>query len=241
MSLFTWFLIIIGVVAVLSFVIGVSQANAAAAKLKAIKDEHPDAQVHVHTDGTTVAIDNTQQVVLLGNELPLTKVSFSQLASVELAVDGNTLSKTNRGSQAVGAAVGAVALGGVGLLLGGLTGSSTTSQTVRRISLKVIVDDPVRPFHDITFHTAIDAKKGDKVTASYVKLAHQQAEQFHALMVNALRQGEQSRSASMKAPKQVAPVSLSAQIKELWDLKEMGAITAEEFEAQKRALMPGAA
>lgn len=64
-----------------------------------------------------------------------------------------TITKTNRGSQVVGAAVGTALLGGAGLILGGLTGSKSskakTTTKVKKIELKLTLNDLHTPV--ITF------------------------------------------------------------------------------------------
>lgn len=67
--------------------------------------------------GGSLSIDpssNRFAVTLAG--MPPKVYGFSELASVEVETNGRTLTRTNRGSQVAGAAVGAVLLGPFGLL-----------------------------------------------------------------------------------------------------------------------------
>jgi hypothetical protein len=89
------------------------------------------------------------------------KVSFSSLVSVEVVEDGTTINKTNRGNQLVGMAVGGTLLGGAGALIGGLSGSATSRQMIRKVSLHVITDSPSVPFIELRiFHDQAVQKGG---------------------------------------------------------------------------------
>ena len=161
---------------------------------------------------------------------------FSAIIEVELQRDGTTVTQTNRGSQAVGAAVGALAFGGLGAIVGGLSASSTTRNRVRTISLIVKVADRSRPLHQITFLNWTADKKGLKTDSSIVKHASQQIEKFAAHVTNAMREGQ----ALPHANAVVAPspqVAFTAQIRDLWSLKESGAITQSEFDVEKARLL----
>jgi hypothetical protein len=68
------------------------------------------------------------------------------------------MQKTNRGGQAVGAAVGAALLGPAGLLLGGLTGSKQNIEQVDKLSLKIYTNDLINPVHEIVFHNLSGSK-----------------------------------------------------------------------------------
>ncbi|MBP2444005.1 hypothetical protein [Rhizobium leguminosarum] len=100
-----------------------------------------------------VAIDgNNRKFAILNGEQAPKVLDFSQLTAVEVYRDGQSISKTNRGSQVAGAAVGALLLGPAGLLLGGLTGSKKAVDTIKKLSLLVYVSDFVTPVYEIVFH-----------------------------------------------------------------------------------------
>lgn len=207
-----------------------------------LAERFPEGKVYAHWDGSYIAINPVAKIIAIGRKSrslefgnPYEAIyDYSQIAKVELNQDGATLASTNRGSQVLGAAVGAAAFGGVGAIIGGLSGSSTSRQTIRRISLKLITDDTEHPAHDITFFTADNQKKGVDPTGIVGAEAVEglrKAEEFHALVVGAIRLSDSAKS---QAP---PPPSVAAQIKDLWDLKEAGAITSEEFEQQKQGVL----
>jgi hypothetical protein len=106
-----------------------------------------------------VAIDiEREKIVTILNPLKIrsleTKpsvISFTDLLSVEVFRDDASVTKTNRGSQLAGAAVGGVLLGPAGLLLGGLSGSKRNEAKVKTLSLKLYTNDIVRPVQEIFF------------------------------------------------------------------------------------------
>lgn len=116
-------------------------------------DFNPDV-IHGSAFGKLgIAIDGTRRkfAILQGDNTP--KVfDFSQLTAVEVMRDGSSITKTNRGGQAAGAAVGALLLGPAGLLLGGLTGSKRSIETISKLSLMIYVSDFIQPAYEVVFH-----------------------------------------------------------------------------------------
>ncbi|MCQ1779424.1 hypothetical protein NOJ05_19635 [Neorhizobium galegae] len=120
-----------------------------------------------------VAIDSTKQKFAILGAGPEPKIfDFSQLVAVDLQRDGQTLAKTNRGSQAAGAAVGAVLLGPAGLLLGGLSGSKTSVETIRKLALTIYVSDFTQPAYEISFfqHLGSGGAKPSDLTMQMAEL-----------------------------------------------------------------------
>ena len=142
-----------------------------------------------------------------------------------------SITSTNRGSQLIGAAVGDLLLGPMGLLVGGVTGSKRTVQRVSQIAVKVIVDDRASPIHLIEFLRVPGA--GADPRNKEVKAAAQRAEHIHAVLFNAMR--NVSDQTATPVP-QLGP-STTDQIEQLWKLKESGALTQGEFDAQKAFLL----
>lgn len=100
---------------------------------------------------------------------------FEDLVGVEVLRNGSSVQKTNRGGQAIGAAAGAVLLGPVGLLLGGLTGSKRSIEKVDRLSLKIFTNNLVQPVHEIVFFAA----PGSDPNSFLVKQASQNLDAWH--------------------------------------------------------------
>jgi hypothetical protein len=163
--------------------------------------------------------------------------SFDDLAGVEIVRDGTTLSSTNRGSQALGAAVGAVALGGVGAIIGGLTASSTQSGRVRRIILVLKTRDQSNPIHQVTFFNWDADNKGWNGGSVIVRQAMQAAETFAAHIANAIHASEKYNAAYSIAPQVADTRSLTSEIEELAKMKDKGLLIDEEFTLAKQRLL----
>jgi len=205
------------------------------AKLQKAEDDafvaaHKEWDIYVSPHSRTVlGLNRSTEQLVLGPVRSTKQYPLSDVAQVEVLRDGASITSTNRGSQAAGAAIGALAFGGIGLLLGGLSGSKRTNSTVHSIALKIIVDDPKSPVHTVEFFKS-DEKKGTDATSEFVKAAAQRIDHFHALLINALRKRSDSGSSSVST-------SVSDEVARLWELKQAGALTEEEFNQQKQRLL----
>jgi ribosomal protein L7/L12 len=133
-------------------------------QLLSIPDFSPSVSFKAGTIGPGVAIDAKRSKFAITQPSMLPRVyDFSQLTAVDIVKDGISLQKTNRGSQAVGAAVGGLLLGPVGLLLGGLTGTKRSTEKLKRLSLKIYTNDLGRPMHEIIFFDHPSGIKPDSV------------------------------------------------------------------------------
>lgn len=108
-----------------------------------------------------VAVDPSRNMVAFSDmQRRLRTYNFKDIISVETIVDGESVQKTNRGSQLVGAAVGGLLLGGAGLLIGALSGSKSEKKKVSKISIKVVVSNIDKPGHSVVFYDdAINVKQ----------------------------------------------------------------------------------
>ena len=209
-----------------------SQARTAEQRREVLSQHYSMDEIYVSTvNGSSIGINFEAERVLLGQRGRETEYSFDQIAAVEVQENGATVSTTNRGSQLAGAAIGGLALGGVGALIGGLSGSRTSRQKVTSIVLKVSVDSTIEPVHKVTFLQVGGA--GVEPDSFAAKPAREAAERVHAHLVNAMRK-VQERSATARAlPATPSPDQLG----KLWELRQAGALTEGEYVAQKTALL----
>lgn len=97
-----------------------------------------------------LSIDDThKQICLIKNGECLLK-PFSSIIECQISIDGKTITKTSRGSQAIGMAVGAVVGGGLGVLIGGLTASTSEKKKVKNVSIKLLLNDLSLPSHEFS-------------------------------------------------------------------------------------------
>jgi len=122
-------------------------------KFSNLKDFTPTHEyISIYSD-SAIAIDSNSKQLCFHALGQLTKINFSELLSVEIAVNGDTLSKTNRGSQVLGGAVGGLLLGPAGLLVGALSGSKTSVERVSKISIKILISNIDNPSFEIIFYS----------------------------------------------------------------------------------------
>jgi hypothetical protein len=212
---------------------GMEQAALNKAATDAFRAEHAGWDIYIAPfEQAVIAINHDQRAIVLGTTKTHKRYAWASIATVDVIRDGTSITSTNRGSQLMGAAVGEVLLGPLGLLIGGVTGSKRTTQRVSQIALKVIVDDRYNPIYSIQFLKVPGS--GADPSNKLVKDAAHRAEHVHALLVNAIRNS--SLQASSPNP-QIAQRSVADRIDQLWKLKEAGALTDIEFEQQKAQVL----
>lgn len=101
-----------------------------------------------------IAIDISRKLITLlrrapGDEITHRTVGFTDIIGSEIHEDGETTSSANRGSQLSGALVGGALLGGVGAVIGGISGSRREKKTVRNLELRLTVNDINSPTHTV--------------------------------------------------------------------------------------------
>jgi hypothetical protein len=178
---------------------------------------------------------NDAQVVLLCPEASGV-FPYGDISSCEVIKDDVSVTQTNRGGQALGAVVGGMIAGPVGALAGSLTGSKRARNRISRLELKVVVDSKQNPVYRIPFFISND-KKGSDSRDTRLTTIIAQIDRFHAHVANAIRKADQIR---IQAPSAIALPGSSiptAQLKELFELKQIGAITDVDYEQAKARLL----
>ena len=116
---------------------------------------HPALNYENGATGSGIAIDvDNKKIVVIDSvygKIARTEIPFASLIAAEVVRDGDSITKTNRGSPVLGAVVGGVLLGPAGLLLGGLTGSKRTRERVERLTLRLTTNNLVEPVHEVVF------------------------------------------------------------------------------------------
>ncbi|MBB6124593.1 hypothetical protein [Sphingobium subterraneum] len=143
-------------------------------------------------DGSAVGMNFDTRQVLLGKIDAMRVLPFSKIMAVEVLSNGVSISKTNRGSQLAGAAVGGLVLGGLGALAGGLTGSRRSRERLGAISLKVAVNDREDPYSQISLFSA--GAKGLDAQSPHGQSTMALAERWRAHLINAMEEQDESGS-----------------------------------------------
>ncbi len=176
--------IVVGIIAEAIFREGVAVSNKEKAieeKLESLPDFSPTQKIMDNNCDTGLAIDEERKKVVLIKNGPtgvdLKPITYRDVLSSEIFVDGETVTKTARGSQLGGALIGALALGGVGAIIGGLSGKTRSSEKVKRVDLRVTVNDTKSPLHDINLMD-FEGKKDGMI----YEFAMEQARHWHGLI-----------------------------------------------------------
>lgn len=244
MDFWGWVLVI--VVAVLG--IAIAQAIAVSNKKKAMEEEleslpdfSPTQKIMGNNGDTGLAIDEERKKVVLIKNGPtgvaLKPITYRDVLSSEIFVDGETVTKTARGSQLGGALIGGLALGGVGAIIGGLSGKTRSSEKVKRVDLRITVNDTKSPLHDINFMD-IEGKKDGII----YKSAMDEARHWHGLIAVLIKMAdnEDARKEGDETPLQASgdiTSSLADELSKLSDLRDKGVLSDEEFTIQKQRLL----
>lgn len=150
---------------------------------------------------------------------------FSEIQEYELLENGGTVSSGGLGR----AVVGGVLFGGVGAVVGGVTGKKRGKSTVSSIQIKITTKDIESPVVTIDIY-----KGGDIKTNSFIyKNFDQQAQEI--LSVLSIIVKESSKRADNLGNSQTT--GLANELRELKKLVDEGILTNEEFEKKKQDLI----
>lgn len=96
-------------------------------------------------------LDEEKSILAIIQSNNLKMIPFKDIISSEIIKDDVSITKTSRGSQIGGALVGAAIAGGLGALIGGLSGTKASHNEVKKLQLQITVDDLTNPVYTITF------------------------------------------------------------------------------------------
>ncbi len=136
-----------------------------------IKDE-PYTKIFRNTGTKTAMLydDERKNIVLINDKLK-DKIHYKDILQVEITEDSESVTKTKRGSQVAGATIGGLAFGGVGAIIGGLSGQQEHKEKVRQIGLRFVVNDTHNPVREIILHNfgVLRDKNHEEYQSAYKK------------------------------------------------------------------------
>ena len=137
----------------------------------------------------TISFDDTRKKICFFNKAQKSFIyDYNKILQCELVVDGETYLKQSTGNTAGRAILGGLLLGGVGAIIGGVTGKSKQNETIRSIDLKIIIDDTINPIFKINFFTGVIQKR-----TSLYKKVYSEAERWHAIVSGLIRSGNSEK------------------------------------------------
>jgi hypothetical protein len=205
-------------------------------KALALMRQIPDfSATWFHCDiGNLIAIDGERSAMALVNvsapeRQRARRFSHRDILSVEIIEDGASVTRINRSSQLGGALIGGLAFGGIGALAGALSGEKRTTQKVKNMELRILVNDPESPSFAINFMRSETTTGG-----VFHSAARNRAKEWQGRVEILIRKADQEDMANEHS----APISsLSQDLERLAALQKSGALTEEEFAAAKRSLL----
>jgi len=191
----------------------------------------------IGSDGkSAIAIDQSQKNICLTDlqhDIVSNRIfSYRDLLSVEILQDGSSVTKTSRTSQAGGALVGGLIFGGVGAVVGALSGTKTTRGKVSRVDLQIVINDPQSPVFTVNFQNTEVAQN-----SSVHKAALSNAREWMGRINIWIRLAD--KEDQPKVFELVSAGGVADELRKLADLKEGGVITGDEFELQKQKILSG--
>lgn len=245
MDLWTWVFIIVGAAVAFGVLQAIGEGSLKKkldSALSEIDGFRPRYKLFSKDGSTGIGIDeDNKKFALLSQKRSLSIHPFSDLLAAELIQDGQSLTKTSRSSQAANAIIGGLLLGGVGAVVGALSSTQKTSSKVKRVDIRLTINDTANPIFDINFQND-EAKEGGIIHKAAMEIANEWLARFKVIMKQV--DLEDSKSAPQAPPPPVststgpAPTeNIADQLTKLADLKERGILTREEFDAQKAKLL----
>lgn len=190
-----------------------------------------------------IAIDTVNKKVVIMRGVTDTEpliISYRDVLSSEIIEDGETVTKTSRGSQIGGALIGGLALGGVGAIIGGLSGSTKSAEKISKLALLITINDIANPVHYVMF--IHEESLSHKKSGTVYKNAMGQAQEWHGKIQVLIRQADeedrrQEKDNLMKTVAITPPTSLADELTKIGTLRDSGVLTEKEFISQKEKLL----
>lgn len=252
MSTFLVIVIIFVLVVIVSALFATQSAKQSVEKFNTVKDKlsniegfSPTKTIYGANLNYIFAIDEDNQQIAIINENSNNIADFDEIIGVEILEDGNTILKKSTTRTVGGAIIGGVLAGGVGSIVGGLSGSSKEKKNVSNLSVKILLRDLARTSFLITCfdsRTMTTERKSSISTEGNMESWRYQQAKENAVEIkdlisiiinrvdNEIKGSKQEVSTSMSA-------SIADELKKLYDLKEKGILSDEEFTVQKQKLL----
>lgn len=179
-----------------------------------------DVFAETKTVNKNLKIDENNRLFTAGRDV----FDFASLLSFELLEDGETITKGGLGR----AAAGGILFGGVGAIVGGVTGGKKTKGVCTTMRIRLTLKNAYTDTAYIDLITS-DTKKD---SAAY-KTAQDAAQRC----LSALQIIADANSGDNAQPVSSQPATAADEILKFKQLLDVGAITQEEFDAKKKQLL----
>lgn len=173
--------------------------------------------------GTYLQIDENHKSFKIGHDI----FEYSNLLSFELLEDGQSITKGGLGR----AVAGGLLFGGVGAIVGGVTGGKKSKGICNSMKLRVTLKDAHTDTAYITF-IATETK-----TKSFIYQTAQSSAQSCISALEIISDQNKSENIAPSVNVESAATSSADEIMKFKQLLDAGVITREEFDAKKAQLL----
>ncbi len=159
-------------------------------KIKKIHSFNATQQITNYNASQGISVDERRQKISLienGNNIKIYK--FKEILEVELLENKKSLLKTSSGSMIGRALVGGVALGGIGALAGGITGTKVQEEKITEVSLKIILNSIS---NSIFIYTLLKEDAGIDKNSQKYKQAISEARKWYGIIKVIIKQSEEN-------------------------------------------------
>lgn len=185
-------------------------------KKKIIENFKPTKEI-----GNYIRFDDVTRTFIIGSKKKGSLYRYEDIVDYELLEDGETVTKGGLGR----AVAGGILFGGVGAIVGGVTGHRKTKEICDSMKIKITLKDSIRPVEYIDLISSRTKKNG-----IIYKTCYNTAQEILSCLEIICAQQQQDHI-------EAQPVSAADEIKKYKELLDAGAITKEEYEAKKKQLL----
>ena len=187
-------------------------------------------------------IDDTAKQICILRQKKKKIIGFDQVFDVEYIVNEETIASKSTMRTIGGAVVGGVLAGGVGAIVGGLSGKTKTENKISKIAVKVSIRDIDFPAMNITYFDCktLPDRKPVAPDSIYCEGAILQAQNFVNTISVIIEEGKRvdvSKPIDQQLTEKQENMSVADEIKKLANLRDEGILTQEEFEKKKASLL----
>lgn len=207
-----------------------------------------------------VVDENNKKIVFINaniNNIRVKTIFFNEIQGIDISEDGTSVFNKSTSSVVGRALVGGLLFGGVGAVVGGVTGKSKEKKTLNSYKVTIQLSDINNPTHEIEFVTdpiesgttvgdemmkqiKACANKLKSVLTAIIKVNEIQLNLQQAkaqVIMQAEMQQKVLESKGIAALEEKKNTSIADELLKLSELHKNGGLTNEEYEALKKRLL----